>query len=158
MINFHDQHDQYDQRDERRRILLVDDRNSVRDFVYTLLEGEGYEVLAARNGPEGLTIFHRSLHPVDLLVTDCEMPGMTGLELARACARSDRHVGVLYMSGSAPDAELQADLGKSRRAFLLKPFHGDELLRKVKALFVPGFDPDPIPAPPALHLASQLSR
>jgi CheY-like chemotaxis protein len=141
--------------DERKRILLVEDRNSVRDYVYTLLESDGYEVLAARNGPEGLSIFHRSLHRVDLLVTDCEMPGMTGLELARACARRDPAVGVLYISGSGPDEDLKADLGAPRRAFLLKPFNGDELLRKVKKLFVPGFDPDPAPAPLVLHLASQ---
>jgi CheY-like chemotaxis protein len=144
--------------DGRRRVLLVDDHNSVRDVVYTLLESDGYEVLAARNGPEGLTIFHRSLRRVGLLITDCDMPGMTGLELARACARRDRNVGVLYMSGSGPDEELQAELGTHRRAFLLKPFRGDELLHKVKELFVPGFDPDPVPAPPRLHLMTELSR
>ena len=152
MINSHDLCD------ERRRILLVDDFNSVRDYVYTLLESDGYEVLAARNGPEGPSIFHRSLHRVDLLVTDCDMPGMSGLELSRACARRDRNVGVLYMSGSAPDEELKGDLTTARRAFLLKPFHGDDLLHKVKKLFVPGFDPDPVPAPPGLHLVTQLSR
>jgi CheY-like chemotaxis protein len=141
--------------DERRRVLLVDDRNSARDYVYTLLESDGYEVLAARNGPEGLTIFHRSLRPVDLLVTDCDMPGMTGLELARACARRNRNVGVLFMSGSGPDEELKADIAAFRRAFLLKPFRGDELLRKVRELFVPGFDPEPVPAPPGLHLVTQ---
>jgi CheY-like chemotaxis protein len=141
--------------DERRRILLVDDRNSVRDYVYTLLDSDGYEVLAAGNGPEGLTILHRSLRPVDLLVTDCEMPGMTGLELARACARRTRNLGVLYISGSGPDEELKAELATSRRAFLLKPFRGGELLHKVRELFVPGFDPDPRPAPPGLHLATQ---
>jgi CheY-like chemotaxis protein len=144
--------------DERRRVLLVEDRNSVRDFVYTLLDADGYEVLAARNGHEGLTIFHRSLHPVNLLVTDCEMRGMTGLELARACARRNRSVGVLFISGSGPDEELQAELGAPRRAFLLKPFRGDNLLRKVKELFVPGFDPDPVPVPPGLRLVTQLSR
>jgi len=147
-----------DQLDERRRILLVDDRNSVRDFVYTLLERDGYEVLAARNGQEGLTIFHRSLHPVDLLVTDCEMPGMTGLELARGCVRRDPNLGVVYISGSEPDEELKADLGTPRRAFLLKPFRGADLLRKVKGLFVPGFDPVPVPEPPRIHLVTQLSR
>ncbi len=143
--------------DERRRVLLVDDRNSVRDYVYTLLDGDGYEVLAAGNGPEGLTIFHRSLRPVDLLVTDCDMPGMTGLELARACARRNRCVFAFstYPVPRTRKKELRAELAISRRAFLLKPFRGNELLRKVRELFVPGFDPDPVPEPPALHLATQ---
>jgi CheY-like chemotaxis protein len=39
----------------RSRILLVDDQNSVRDSLYTILESDGYEVLAASNGPDGLT-------------------------------------------------------------------------------------------------------
>ncbi len=144
--------------DGRKRILLVDDRILVRDSIYAMLESGGYEVLAARNGPDGLTIFHRSRHRVDLLVTDCDIPGMTALELAAACARRDARVGVLFISGSEPNEGLQTALETPRRAFLLKPFRGEDLLRKVKELFVPGFDPEPVPEPQRLHLAPQLSR
>src|SRR5665213_136511 len=122
----------------RRRALLVDDKDSVRDAIYTLLENDGYEVLSARNGLDGLTIFHRSLRLIDLLVTDCDMPGMKGLELARACARRHGDVGVLYISGSCPNDELQADLEMGRRAFLAKPFRGDDLLLKARELLAPG--------------------
>jgi len=68
------------------RILLVDDENSVRDSLYTLLESAGYEVLVASNGEDGLTIFRQASPPIDLLVTDYSMPQMSGLELARACS------------------------------------------------------------------------
>jgi len=147
----------YDESGSRKRVLLVDDQNSVRDAVYTLLENDGYEVLSARNGLDGLTIFHRSLRPIDLLVTDCDMPGMTGPELARACLRRNRDVGILYISGSRPNDELQADLETGRRAFLAKPFRGDDLLRKVKELLSPGFGRNTrLPQEP--HLAIQLVR
>jgi len=116
------------------RILLVDDDNSIRDSLYTLLENAGYEVLAASNGPDGLTVFRQSTRPVDLLVTDYNLPQMSGLELARECSRLFPDLKVLYVSGSSADDALQADLQVSKRGFLAKPFRGDELLRKARAL------------------------
>ncbi len=145
-------------RSASRRVLLVDDDNSVRDSVDVLLESEGFEVLCARNGRDGLTIFHRSLRPIGLLVTDCEMPGMTGLELAQACARRDPGVAVLFISGSLPSEELQEYSGTQRRAFLAKPFGGDEMLRKVKELLAPVFDAKAVPPTPRVHLGIQLLR
>jgi CheY-like chemotaxis protein len=120
----------------RPRVLLVDDENAVRDSLYTLLEGGGYEVLAASNGSEGLTIFRQSLHPIELLVTDYNMPKMSGLELARECSRLCNELSVLYVSGSRPDEELQADLQAPKRGFLAKPFRGHDLLRKAKELLL----------------------
>ena len=89
------------------RILLVDDENAIRDSLYALLEGDGYEVLAASNGPDGLTIFRQSTPPIDLLVTDYNMPQMSGLELARACSLLSKELSVLYISGSHPDENLR---------------------------------------------------
>jgi CheY-like chemotaxis protein len=118
------------------RILLVDDENSVRDPLYTILERGGYEVLAASNGPDGLTIFRQARRPIDLLVTDYSMPHMSGLELARECSRLSGELSVLYVSGSGPDEELQAELQARKRGFLAKPFRGAELLRKTRELLL----------------------
>jgi CheY-like chemotaxis protein len=120
----------------RSRILLVDDETSVRDSLYALLEGDGYEVLAASNGPEGLAIFRQSRPPIDLLVTDYNMPQMSGLELARECLRLRCELSVLYVSGSHPDEELQTDLQACKRGFLAKPFRAAELLRKARELLL----------------------
>jgi CheY-like chemotaxis protein len=116
----------------RPRVLLVDDENSIRHSLYELLETGGYEVLAASSGLEGLTIFRQSLHPIELLVTDYNMPKMSGLELARECSRLCNELSVLYVSGSRPDEELQAP----KRGFLAKPFRGHDLLRKAKELLL----------------------
>jgi CheY-like chemotaxis protein len=125
-----------DNGETRSRILLVDDENSVRDSLYTILERGGYEVLAASNGPDGLAIFRQSRPPIDLLVTDYNMPQMSGLELARECLRLRRELSVLYVSGSHPDEELKADLQAGKRGFLAKPFRGTELLRKARELLL----------------------
>ena len=118
------------------RILVVDDENSLRNWFYTLLEKNGYEVLAAGNGPDGLTIFRQSNRPIELLVTDYHMPLMSGLELARECLRLRSKLSVLYISGSRPDEPLQMDLKAPRRGFLAKPFGGQELLHKARELLV----------------------
>ena len=120
----------------RSRVLLVDDEGSVRDVLYTLLESNGYEVLAASNGPDGLDIFRHSTPPIELLVTDYNMPQMSGLELARECAHICHDLPVLYVSGSAPDEELQVDLQGPNREFVAKPFRGVELLRKARRLLL----------------------
>lgn len=120
----------------RSRILLVDDDSSVRDSLYTILERDGYEVLAASNGPDGLTVFRQSRRPIDLLLTDYSMPRMSGLELARECSRLCGELSVLYVSGSGPDEELRAELQAPKRGFLAKPFRGAELLRKTRELLL----------------------
>jgi CheY-like chemotaxis protein len=122
------------------------------------MESEGFEILSAKNGSDGLSIFHRSVRPIDLLVTDCNMPGMTGMDLARACARRNSKVGVLYISDSSPDAELQTELEKPRRAFLASPFRGNDLLRKAREVLASGFERETVGAQRHLHLAVELIR
>src|SRR5579862_7135435 len=118
------------------RVLLVDDEKHVRESLYTLLDREGYEVLASSSGPEALNIFRLSVRPIELLVTDYNMPEMSGLELARQCSRLSGELKVLYVSGSRPDEELWADLQTGQRGFLAKPFRGGELLRKARELLL----------------------
>ena len=120
----------------RYRVLLVDDESGILDALYTLLESAGYEVLAASNGPDALTIFQQSIRPIELLVTDYDMPGMSGLELACECSRIGRELCVLYVSGAHPNEQLRADLQERKRGFLAKPFRTDDLLRKARELLV----------------------
>ena len=124
--------------DIRPRLLLVDDEDFVRNLLYGLFESDGYEVLAASNGTDGLAIYRRSNHPIELLVTDYNMPGMSGLDLARECTRLHRELGVLYVSGSPPGVELRRDLQGCRRGFIAKPFHARVLLRKARELLLTG--------------------
>ena len=116
------------------RVLLVDDERVVRDLLYYVLEAAGYEVLEASSGPSALAIFKQSSQPIELLVTDYNMPQMSGLELARECSGIRADLPVLYVSGSQPDEELQQDLASCRRDFLAKPFPGNLLITKARQL------------------------
>ena len=85
------------------RILVVDDSETVLNFVRTILEHEKYEVATATNGHDGLAQAHQSLP--DLVVTDSIMPGLDGFGLLRAL-RSDpatEAVPVIMLTSGAAD-------------------------------------------------------
>lgn len=81
-------------------VLVVDDEQSVRDFVRRVLEDAGYVTATAENGPAALRIFGEGSTP-DLLLTDLNMPGMRGDELAAKMRRQSPDLKVLYLTGYA---------------------------------------------------------
>jgi CheY-like chemotaxis protein len=82
----------------RRRLLCVDDDSSFRQFYKNLLGSYGYDVTVASNGRQALKLFLS--RKVDAVVTDFEMPGMSGGELAARLKRLRPELPVLLMSGS----------------------------------------------------------
>ena len=106
-------------------VLLVDDDDQVRGLCRSLLTEKGFTVLEARNGLEALLTSIQHQGAIDLLITDLEMPRMSGLELVWAFHKFRPGVNVLYVSGSPRDtvgAQLPAGC-----AFLAKPFAPDAL-------------------------------
>jgi CheY-like chemotaxis protein len=79
-------------------VLVVDDEPSVRDFVQRVLESAGYAACMADSGPAALQIFGDKGTP-DLLLTDLNMPGMRGDELAAKMRRENPDLKVLYLTG-----------------------------------------------------------
>ena len=129
-------HYEHQNSEERLRILIVDDDLSMRKILYRILENGGYDVLSASSGMEALAIFRKSSPPVDLLITDYNMPGMNGLELGRECSALNAALPVLYISGNHPDRELCAELDRRKCGFLAKPFGREELLRRCKEMLL----------------------
>ncbi len=111
-------------------ILLVEDDDSVRDFVGFVLRQQGYDVLEAEHGPRALEVAQAHEAPIDLLISDVVMPHMSGFEVADALRRSRPALRVLHMSGYSSDAVAGA------AAFLAKPFSRETLLERVGQLIV----------------------
>jgi CheY-like chemotaxis protein len=82
----------------RRRLLCVDDDSAFRQFYQNLLGSYGYEVTVAANGRQALKLFLS--RKVDAVLTDFEMPEMTGGELAARLKRMRPELPVLLVSGS----------------------------------------------------------
>ena len=84
-------------------ILLVEDETVVRQLVAEILETTGYTVLQAGDGPSALELLRRHAEPVELLVTDVVMPGMSGPEVAKAVtAMRPGHAGALHVGLHRP--------------------------------------------------------
>jgi two-component system, cell cycle sensor histidine kinase and response regulator CckA len=112
-------------------VLLVDDDDQVRAFCRGLLTENGFTVLEARNGLEALLTSIQHQGAIDLLVTDLEMPGMSGVELGWAFHEFRPGVSVLYISGSP--REPAGDRLPADCPFLAKPFTPDALMEAVGA-------------------------
>ena len=115
-------------------VLLVEDELVVRQLVAEILETSGYAVLQAGDGPSGLELLRRHSDPIDLLLTDVVMPGMSGPEIAQAVTSMRPGTQVLYMSGYTDSAIGHHGVLEPGIAFLQKPFSADDLTRKVRAL------------------------
>jgi FixJ family two-component response regulator len=96
-----------------------------------LLTSVGYMVLAAANGEEALRICTSYDGPIDLLLTDVVMPGVSGPELAQHVLQSRSTVKVVFMSGHAADAVSCHDVWGPGMSFLHKPFGAETLIREV---------------------------
>jgi response regulator RpfG family c-di-GMP phosphodiesterase len=111
----------------RRTILIVDDEPDVRSSMRRVLEKLGYNVLEAPTADAAIDLIGRTTAPVDLVLTDIVMQGMSGRELALRLSIERPNVRLLLMSGHSPDT-MHLKEGEIAR-FLHKPI-SIELLRE----------------------------
>jgi PAS domain S-box-containing protein len=120
---------------ERRRgggtILVAEDDAIARDLVVRVLEGAGYRVLAATNGPQAIEAARDWAGPIDLLLTDVVMPGLSGRDVADAVTALRPSVKVLYASGYTEDTIVHHGVLDPDVRLLLKPFRPDDLLDRI---------------------------
>lgn len=118
------------------QVLVVDDDVTSRSSMRRTLEHQGYTVIVAEDADAAIRLLKRTHVPVDLLVTDIQMPGMSGDALAAQVRESWPELPVLFVSGDPRNAGLPATLGGSAR-FLAKPFLPSELIEAVGAVLEP---------------------
>ncbi len=115
------------------RILVVEDEESVREFVTRVLTMHGHSVLIAYDGAEAVDLMNRN--HFDLLLSDIAMPLMDGISLALKVRATRPHVPILLMTGFADERQRAHNLSLLIEGLLTKPFNMDQLLAVVnKAL------------------------
>lgn len=113
-------------------ILLVENEFALRELMRRFLESSGYSIIGARDGDEALALATSHPTPIDLLLTDVVMPGMSGFALASRVTELRAETKVLYFSGYAGDYDvIREGLHDSGRPFLLKPFTQADLIQKI---------------------------
>jgi DNA-binding NtrC family response regulator len=114
-------------------VLLVDDEDSVRRIAGRVLEADGYTVLTAANPAEALAIADRAMQPIQVLLTDVVMPGMSGPRLASRLKAARPELRVVYMSGYPDTVTGSHGVFEPGSIYVQKPFSPGELREKIRA-------------------------
>lgn len=114
------------------RVLVAEDDRAVRDAVERALRYEGYDVIAV---PEGAEAIQRVLNDKpDAVVLDVMMPNVDGLEVAARLRKAGVSTPILMLTARAEISDRVAGLDAGADDYLVKPFHLDELLARLRAL------------------------
>ena len=114
------------------KILVVDDEEVMRDVLGSVLGGEGYSVRFAATGPDAIAEMKEG--PVDAVILDLMLPGMSGLEILSAI-RADpasRDLPVMMLTARGRDREMAERAGADR--FMTKPFANAEIVAEVRSM------------------------
>jgi PAS domain S-box-containing protein len=117
-------------------VLLVEEDATVRALIGEVLRRRGYRLLVADGAARALELVSTHGGPIDMLITDIIMPGMSGIALADRIREARADISVLFMSGYADDTAIPDGFMESA-AFLRKPFTPESLARKVRAVLKP---------------------
>ncbi|MCG8618014.1 MAG: sigma-54 dependent transcriptional regulator, partial [Desulfobacterales bacterium] len=112
------------------RILVVDDKQMMRDSVTTTLSRAGFQPIAAPDGPTALELIER--HRPAAMVTDLKMPGMDGLSLLRHALEREPNLPIILMTAYASVETAVQAMKDGAFDYIQKPFDGDELVVAVK--------------------------
>ncbi|MEW5979018.1 MAG: response regulator [Acidobacteriota bacterium] len=115
-------------------ILLVEDEETIRKLVRSILAEVGYTVLEAGNGVEAVEVSNSHPGPIHLMISDVVMPQMSVRELTQTLARHRPDMKVLYFSGYTDDTIVQHVLLEQETNFIQKPFTALALKQKVRAI------------------------
>jgi two-component system, NtrC family, response regulator AtoC len=110
----------------KERILVVDDEPSIRKYLQTLLEVDGFEVQAASTGKEALKLVSEGERP-DFIILDVLMPEMGGLDTLQEMMRLDRTLNVIMLSCSNEVGTVVEAIRLGAHDYLTKPFEKTEL-------------------------------
>ncbi len=113
------------------QVLVVDDDVTSRAAMRRVLEHQGYSVIVAEDALDALRMLERTHVPVDLIITDVQMPGMNGDALVARVRESWPDLPVVYVSGEPGNVRLVQETGGDVQ-FLAKPFLPAELLETVR--------------------------
>lgn len=111
-------------------ILLVEDDALIRMDAADMLRDLGHEVVEAEYGPDALSVMQA--RPVDVLVTDVGLPGMSGLDLAERARRLQPGIGLIFATG---DTELESREGREEAVILCKPYDCASLAESLGRVF-----------------------
>ncbi|MBN2389665.1 MAG: response regulator transcription factor [Anaerolineae bacterium] len=118
--------------ENRTTILVVDDHQAIQLYIEQVLRDAGYRVLVANDGTEALGVL--AAHPVNLILTDINMPRMNGYQLYDEVVKNPRWVAIpfIFLTGRTMDSDIRYGKQLGVDDYITKPFLPDDLLAIVR--------------------------
>ena len=117
--------------DVLRRILIIEDEAVIRKAIRMACEKEGYEVVEAENGMEGLRLTETA--KPDLLLLDLMLPDVSGFDVCREIRKSGSGVPIIILSAKTEEIDIVVGLEIGADDYITKPFRARELLARIAA-------------------------
>ncbi|MGO0062132.1 response regulator transcription factor [Brevibacillus fluminis] len=116
------------------KVLLLEDEQSIRDFVRINMKRQGYDVVEAASGEEALSA--ADLHPdLDIAILDVMLPGISGFEVCQQLRNRYPRLGIIMLTAKGQEADKIAGLEYGADDYVVKPFSPAELVARVKSLY-----------------------
>ena len=117
-----------------KKVLVVDDSPTERHVLVELLTKNGYQVITAESGEEGIEKVKSELP--DLVLMDVVMPGLNGYQATRTLKRDEatKHIPIIVCTSKGQETDKIWGLRQGALDYLVKPVNGEELLSKIAAL------------------------
>ena len=118
-----------------KRILVVEDEKSIREFEVINLNRVGYETIEAGSGEEALEIYDRETGNFDIALLDISMPGMDGFELCRELRKRSSTLGIIMLTARTQEMDKISGLMTGADDYMTKPFSPSELMARADSLY-----------------------
>ena len=116
----------------KRKVLVVDDEESLLDMVSSALRVVGYDVSTEATGFDALRAVKKS--PPDLVILDVNLPDVDGFEVCRKIRRDGHEVPVIFLTARDDPSDLRTGFGQGADDYLTKPFSLEELSLRIEAI------------------------
>lgn len=115
-------------------ILIIDDEVSFVEITKLLLELEGYTILTAYDGVEGISVFNANIEQISIIICDLNMPKLGGRPLLQKFLEIEPKTKILIISGSIDEDYIDQYLISGKFEFLQKPFLIETMLETLKKM------------------------
>ncbi len=117
---------------ENNKVLILDDEDSIRQFMKINLEYQGYQTVETASGEEAVRVFEQEDPAVAIL--DVMLPGISGFEVCQTIREKSPKTGIIMVSAKSQDIDKILGLERGADDYIIKPFNPQELILRVRSL------------------------
>lgn len=115
-------------------VLIIDDEEMIRDLARDILEMQGYSILCAEDGIEGIKLYQNNRDKIDCIILDLTMPRMSGRETYIKLKEIDCKAKIILSTGFGKDERAQEIVALGVHGIVQKPYRMEELIRVVQRM------------------------